>query len=162
MKQLNEEEALQRAAAFCASTERCIREVEKKLTAAGTSAETCERIIARLIKDKFIDETRFAGSFANDKLRFNKWGRIRIDYELKKRGIAAGIRSEALSKLDTGLYLEILYNLLKDKKKSVKAENTREAYFKLLRFGAGRGFESQEINRCLQELFKENRDDAME
>lgn len=154
MKQLSEQEALNRAAAYCSGTERCIRDVEKKLSAAGVPAETSKRIISRLIKENFIDERRFAGSFVNDKLRFNKWGRIRIDYELKKKGIPDEIRSEAIENMDRDLYVEILYNLLKDKKKSVKAKDRREAWYKLLRFGAGRGFESHEINICLKELFK--------
>lgn len=152
MKQLSEKEALNRAAAYCSGTERCIQDVEKKLSAAGLPPEATERIISRLLREKFIDESRFANSFINDKLRFNKWGRIRIDYELKKRGIPDNIRAEAMENIDRDLYVETLYNLLKSKKKSVKAKDRREEYYKLLRFAAGRGFQSHEINVCLKDL----------
>lgn len=154
MKRINEEQALQRAAAYCANAEHCAWEVRKKLASPELPDEAVERIIARLVKERFIDERRYAASFANDKLRFNKWGRIRIDYELKKRDIPADVRAEALEGIDAESYTAILASLLKDKRKSVKAADRREEYAKLLRFGASRGFESHEINRCLKALFR--------
>lgn len=162
MKQLSEQEALNRAAAYCSGTERCIQDVEKKLSAAGVPSEAAERIISRLLNEKFINESRFANSFVNDKLRFNKWGRVRIDYELKKRGIPNDIRVEAMESIDHDLYVEILYNLLKNKKKSIKAKDRREEYCKLFRFATGRGFQSQEINICLKELLDGNDYENME
>lgn len=153
MKQINEEEALQRAAAYCANAEHCGWDVRKKLASLELPDEAVERIIARLVKERFIDERRYAASFVNDKLQFNKWGRIRIDYEMKKRGIPASARAEALEGIDAENYTGILAALLKDKRKSIKATDRRETYYKLLRFGASRGFESHEINRCLKALF---------
>ena len=58
----------------------------------------------------------------NDKLRFNKWGRIKIAYELQKRNIPAPIRSEALEGIDEKEYADILQSLLKAKKKSTKGK----------------------------------------
>lgn len=91
---------LRRAAAYCSTAERCIQDVQKKIQAAGLTSEEGERIIARLLQEKFIDESRFSGYFVNDKLRFNKWGRIKIAYELHKKNIPASIRSEALERID--------------------------------------------------------------
>lgn len=162
MKQLNEKEALNRVAAYCSGTERCISDVQKKLTSFGIAPEVCERIITRLIEEKFIDENRYAYSFVNDKLRFNKWGRIRLDYEMKKKGIPTDIRLLALENINLDLYHETLYALLKDKMKSVRAKDQREKYFKLLRFATGRGFENQEINNCLKEIFKRSLNEDME
>ena len=73
MEQITEPEMLRRAAAYCSTAERCIQDVQKKIKAAGLSQEEGERIIARLLQEKFIDEHRFARYFVNDKLRFNKW-----------------------------------------------------------------------------------------
>ena len=87
MKQLNEAEMLHRAAAYCSTAERCIQDIEKKIKAAGLSQEENDRILSRLLKERFIDESRFARYFVNDKLRFNKWGRIKINHELQKKGI---------------------------------------------------------------------------
>lgn len=156
MKQLNESEMLHRAAAYCSAAERCIQDVEKKISEAGLSCEESERIIDRLLKEKFIDENRFARSFVNDRLRFNKWGRIKIGYELQKKNIPASIRSEALDEIDEQDYRDILLSILKGKKKITKGKDERDLYVKLLRFAAGRGFESRETTRCLQQLFKSN------
>ena len=97
---------LRRAAAYCSTAEHCIQDVQKKIKAAGLSQEEGERIIARLLQEKFIDEHRFARYFVNDKLRFNKWGRIKIAYELQKRNIPAPIRSEALEGIDEKEYAD--------------------------------------------------------
>ncbi len=142
MEQITEPEMLRRAAAYCSTAERCIQDVQKKIKAAGLSQEEGERIIARLL--------------VNDKLRFNKWGRIKIAYELQKRNIPAPIRSEALEGIDEKEYADILQSLLKAKKKSTKGKDERDIYIKLLRFAAGRGFESREASRCLKQLFNGN------
>lgn len=154
MKQMTEAEMLHRAAAYCSAAERCIRDVRKKMEAAGLSTEEEERIIARLVKERFIDEARFARYFVNDKLRFNKWGRIKIGYELQRKNIPANIRTEALNGIDETEYTDILRSLLRAKKKTVRGKDNREIYAKLLRFAAGRGFESREAVRCLNELFQ--------
>lgn len=162
MKQMNEAEMLHHAAAYCSIAERCIQDVEKKIQAAGLSREESERIIARLLKEKFIDEGRFSRSFVNDKLRFNKWGRIKIAYELQKKNIPSQIRSEALESIDEQEYLATLQSILKSKKKITKGKDDRDIYMKLLRFAAGRGFESRETSCCLKTLFKNNYDDDFE
>lgn len=147
---------LRRAAAYCSTAERCIQDVQKKIKAAGLTLEEGERIIARLLQEKFIDEHRFARYFVNDKFRFNKWGRIKIAYELQKRNIPAAIRTEALEGIDETEYAHILQSLLKAKKKSTKGKDDRDIYIKLLRFAAGRGFENREVSRCLKQLFNGN------
>lgn len=153
MKQLSESEMLHRAAAYCSASEHCIQEVENKIKTAGLTEEESDRIIARLTKEGFIDESRFARYFVNDKLRFNKWGRIKIGYELQKKGIPSDIRAEALDNIDEQEYESILLSLLKSKKKSTRGKDDRDLYTKLLRYAAGRGFESRDTNRCLKRLF---------
>jgi len=137
---------------------------------ADVSTEAKERIIRRLVEEKFIDEIRFCRSFVNDKLRFNKWGRndklrfnkwgrIKIDFELRNRGIDASIRENALNQIDEQYYYDILFSILKDKKKSVKAKDNREEFLKLLRFAAGRGFETNLASRCLKQLVRGGEDE---
>ena len=156
MKQLSESEMLHRAAAYCSAGERCIQDMEKKIKAAGLTEEESDRIIARLLEERFIDESRFARYFVNDKLRFNKWGRVKINYEMQRKGIPSGIRSEALAGIDEQEYCSILLSLLKSKKKATRGKNDREIYAKLLRFAFGRGFEAKETSGCLKQLFDGN------
>ena len=154
MKEITEPEMLHRAAAYCSAAERCIQDVQKKIDAAGLPPDASERIIARLLKERFIDESRYTRFFVNDKLRFNKWGRVKIGYELYKKNIPSPIREESLAAIDEGEYRSILLDLLKSKKKSTKGKDERDLFNKLLRFAAGRGFESRITLDCLSQLFK--------
>ena len=110
---------LHKAAAYCSASERCIQDVEKKIKAAGLTGEEIDRIISRLLKERFIDESRFARYFVNDKLRFNKWGRIKINYEMQRKGIPSDVRSKALADIDEQEYRSILLSILKSKKKTI-------------------------------------------
>lgn len=152
-RELSETEVLHRAAAYCSAGERCIQDVEKRILAAGLPEEACRRIIARLQQEGFVDERRFARCFVNDKLRFNKWGRIKIGYEMQKKGIAADIRAELLESISERDYEEMLYALLQSKKRSARGRDERDLQVKLFRFAAGRGFEGGVISRCLKRLF---------
>lgn len=162
MKELTEPEMLQRAAAYCSSSEHCIQEVRKKIGAAGLPDEAADRIIDRLVQEGFIDEERFSHAFVNDKLRFNHWGRVKIGYELQMRGIPSSTYQPALAAIEEEEYENILLQLLKNKMPSVKAKDERDFVLKLMRFAAGRGFESQVTNRCLKRLFEETNEDEVE
>lgn len=87
MKEITEPEMLHRQPPIAPPPERCIQDVQKKIDAAGLPPDASERIIARLLKERFIDESRYTRFFVNDKLRFNKWGRVKIGYELYKKNI---------------------------------------------------------------------------
>lgn len=152
MKQPSEAEMLHRAAAWCSAAERCIRDVEGKIAAAGLPAEVAERIIARLVEEKFIDEARYCRSFVNDKFRLGKWGRIKTGYELRRKNLPEALYSEALAAIDEEEYRSLLLSLLKGKKETLRGKDDREVFAKLFRFAAGRGFESELIIRCLHEL----------
>lgn len=154
MKSVSEAEILHKMAAWCSLCERCIQDVQKKIKDTDLPYEAQERIIVRLLKEKFIDENRFTRSFVNDKLHFNKWGRVKIAYELKKRNIPSSIRVEVLENINEQVYQTILLSLLKAKMKSARGKDERDVFNKLLRFAVGRGFESTVIIPCLRQLFK--------
>ena len=113
------------------------------------------RIISRLKQEKFIDESRFARAFVNDKFRFNRWGKYKIRCELQRKGISEDVIDQALALLEAEAYNQVLMELLKAKMKSVKAKDDRERYYKLLRFAAGRGFQPAEAALCLKRLIKD-------
>jgi len=142
MKQLTDQEILHLAASYSSLTERCIYDVRKKINSTGASSETTERIIAHLLKEKFIDETRYCRSFVNDKFRFNRWGRIKIIYELRGKKIPETIINEAVMAIDEEEYASVLFTLLKDKKRSFKGKTEQDIFAKLYRFALSRGFES--------------------
>ncbi len=152
MQAKSESEMLHRAATYCSAAERCIYDVRKKIENAGISPESIERIIDRLIKENFINEARFCRSFVNDKLRFNKWGRIKIGYELRRKGIAQELVDEALNGIDENEYRSILTELLKRKRLAMRSSSDADAFLKLCRFAASKGFEKHLIVENVKSL----------
>ncbi len=152
METKSEAEMLHRAAAYCSTAERCIHDVRKKIASAGLSPESEERIIARLIEEKFIDEARFCRSFVNDKLRFNEWGRIKTNYELRRKGVAQGVIDEALSQIDEDEYRRVLTDLLRRKKRTVRSVSDADLFVKLCRFAANKGYEQSLVVQCVRHL----------
>ena len=149
MKEITEQEALSKAAAYCSSAEHCTAEVVAKLDAWGIPAEGQARILARLVQEHYIDEARYARFYINDKFRFNKWGRNKIIQGLRAKKIPASVYAVELEGIDEEAYLDILRSLLEAKRRDVKARNSYERDCKLIRFALGRGYEMEAIRRCL-------------
>lgn len=160
----DEAEMLHRAAAYCSIAERCIYDVRKKIASAGLSPESEERIIARLIEEKFIDEARFCRCFVSDKSRFNEWGRIKMSGALRRKGIAQSLIDEALSRIDEDDYRRILTELLIRKKRTVRSVSDTDLFVKLCRFAVNKGYEQSLVVQCVKKLCQGGRfdDDDLE
>ena len=141
MKPLSEPEALNRAAAYCSTCERCVSEVCAKLTAWGADATVQQRIIERLISENFINETRFCKAFVNDKVRFNRWGRRKIEISLRNKNIERSIIDEALYAIDEDEYMSALSAVVAAKSKELKGKKDYLSRQKILRYAVSRGFE---------------------
>lgn len=156
MKELSEKEYLHRMAAYCSGAERCEQDVRKKIQVLAPDEQ--DRIVERLRKEGFISDERYAESFVKDKFRFNRWGRIKIAYELRQKGFSSALIERGLQAIDEEKYLLALQTILKDKKRSMKSGDSRADYAKLFRFAASRGFESNLISRALKELGSDEED----
>ena len=149
MKKLSDPEALNKAAAYCTLCERCISEVKSKLDAWGVSYSSQQIIIDKLIDEKFIDERRYCRAFVNDKLRFNHWGRIKIQTKLREKKLPRDLIAEALENIDDDEYNNILLTLIKNKSREASNVEEYKKREKVLRFAASRGFEPSLIMKQL-------------
>ena len=149
MKTYTEGEALNKAAAYCTLCERCVSEVRIKLTAWGMTAVQQNRIIERLIEEKFIDEARYCRAYVNDKLRFNRWGRIKIMAALRDKHLPQEHIGEAIANIDDEQYAEILKEVIANKRKELKGKDDFATRQKLVRHAASRGFEPALILRFI-------------
>ena len=149
MKEKTEQEAYLQLAALCAQAEHCQQEMRDKMKRWGVSADAQERIVARLVKERYIDDERYARAFVKDKIRYNKWGRRKVQQGLWLKRIDADIQKRVLDDVDDNEYLAVLRPLLKQKVKSVKADSDYERNQKLVRFALGRGFTFDLIRQCL-------------
>lgn len=154
-KTMTEEDALKRLSALCAKGEHCSGDVKEKMRKWEMDDDTIERVIARLTADRYIDDERYTRAFVADKLRYNRWGRKKIEQALWLKHVDRGVVQAVLLEIDDEEYLDVLRPLLQSKRKSTKAASKYEMNGKLFRFAAGRGFSSDLIQRALSDIEKE-------
>ncbi len=151
-KQLNYEQALVKAAALCRKVERCEADVRKKLAEWNMSEADLEKIIDSLKEEKFLDEARFCSMAVRRGLQINKWGKVKIAYNLRVKKVDENFIAGALSEINDKEYVETLRDLLNTKNTGLKYKNKYEHRAKLFSFALSRGFESELINEAVKEF----------
>ena len=136
-------QALERAKWLCAKQERCQSEIYKKLKEWGIEEENSEEIITQLIIEKFIDEKRFAQLYSRSKFNQLKWGKIKISYELKQKGISEKCIQYGLQEIDNKVYIKTLQKEIEKKTKELKENNTFILKNKLIKYFYSKGYESE-------------------
>ena len=149
-KEMTEQEAYLQLATLCAQAEHCEQEMRDKMKRWEIDETAQNRIIDRLVKERYIDNERYARAFVKDKIRYNKWGRRKVQQALWMKRIDTDIQQRVLDEIDDKEYLDVLRPLLKQKRKSTKAANDYELNQKLVRFALGRGFTFDIIRQCLE------------
>ena len=144
--------ALAKAMNLCSAREYSCMEIQGKLESWNVGSSDCQKIIRSLVNENFINERRYSEAFTRDKFRHNKWGKVKIAAHLRSKMIPDQYIRDALESIDPGEYKNVINDLLKSHRKSVKARNQYELKGKLLRFGLSRGFESHLLYDILNDL----------
>ena len=152
---MEKSKALAKGMEYCARTEKSKKEVISYLETIGADKDDVDDILDKLIEEGFIDEVRYAESFVSDKFRFNSWGKTKIRYQLSAKGISSRVIDDALETLDPDEYYETLKEQLEKKLSSIKGGNYYDKKAKLMRFAAGRGFESDLIYDVIDEILRQ-------
>jgi regulatory protein len=155
---INYRQALTKVMAMCSQSERCRFDVVTKLRQWELPEEEIAEAVDYLVKEHFLDEERFVRFFVNDKLRFNKWGKVKLRFMLRQKQIPDTIVREALDQINDELYTKILQTLLKAKVKSVKGASDYERKAKLAVFAQSHGFEAELAFRLAGELIRADED----
>ena len=134
---------------FCAYQERCHKEVVDKLYKLKMIAEAQEQIIGHLITEGFLNESRFAQSFARGKFRIKKWGKIRITQELKRKNISAYNIKLGLKEIDDEIYVLTLQDLIQKKQNSIKETDAFKKKKKIVDYLLRQGYEATLIFETL-------------
>lgn len=156
MKEMNEQQALARLCTLCSQAEHCTGEAIDKLQRWGIEGEAQDRILAYLLRERYIDDSRYCRFFIHDKLCYNGWGRRKIEQALYAKKIGKDISNPLFEELETAQYLEVLRPLINQKWKTVKARDDYERATKVIRFAMGRGFSYDQIRTCIDELSDED------
>ncbi|MEZ7505830.1 regulatory protein RecX [Flavobacterium sp. Arc2] len=137
---------------YCAYQERCHEEVESKLRSMKMDSDEIDQIIARLISDNFLNEERFACSFARGKHRIKHWGTIRITNELKFRKINSRLITTALKEITPEEYLETFEKLSNRTWENISETNALKKRKKFCDNLLRKGFESNLVYEKVKEL----------
>jgi len=131
---------LSKVRGFCAYQERCISEIALKLKFWKVSQKHAEKIIGVLIREDYLNEERFARSFAGGKFRNNHWGKTKIIYELEKRQVPDLIIQIGLEEIDEKEYAGTLKELLKRKNREIRETDPLKRKQKLIAYGIQKGY----------------------
>ena len=143
MKQGSAKEALVRLETQCARCEVSTGEAREKLRRWGIFPDDAEKIVDSLVDRRFIDDGRFALAFVRDKIRFSKWGRIKVAQKLREKGVGRDTIAEAMDEFDEDEYRTILSEVLAARmERNPELIESYEGRTALFRFLLGRGFES--------------------
>lgn len=141
----------------CSKKECCSSEIYKKaLTALDGDKQTASEIIELLIKDKYIDDLRYASAYAREKAHLTGWGSIKIRYMLSAKQISKDIINEALTEIDNDYAEDKLMKIVLQKYKSVKDDP--QCRLKLLRHALGRGYGYEEVNDAVNKVMSAERE----
>jgi regulatory protein len=151
---VGKEQAILSIRHFCAYQERAQQEVRDKLYELGMTMPEVEEIIADLISENFLNEERFAISFAGGHFRIKGWGKLKINHDLYQKKVSNFNIKMALQSIDQDDYLAKLLELANKKWNSLKGERGLSRMAKTHAFLHQRGFEPALIQPILQKLYK--------
>lgn len=145
--------ALEKAKHYCAYQERCHSEVRDKLYALGLHRNEVEQLLTQLIEENYLNEERFAITFAGGKFRIKQWGKEKIKYALRQKRISDYCIRKALTSIPNTDYNKTFYTVADKKLTALKSEkNIFIKKKKIKDFLQQRGFELQLINSYLKDI----------
>lgn len=151
-KSISVTEAKKKLEYYCAYQERCHKEVVAKLKGLGMIPEAIDHILTHLIHENYLNEERFARSFARGKFRVKKWGKIRIVNELKMRDISRFNIQSALKEIPEEDYLQTLDAVAKKRASEITQTHSQKRRKKLADYLLYRGWESHLVYQKVTEL----------
>ena len=136
------EEAKRKLEHYCVYQDRCHEEVQQKLKSLNMIPQAADAIIVHLIEHNFLNEERFACSFARGKFRIKHYGKRRIVNELKMRGISKYNIDKALKEIDEDDYIEVFNTLAQKQWDSITGSSILNKKKKLTDYLLRKGFEN--------------------
>ncbi len=151
VKNIGVQKALVKIKHFCAYQERSHREVKEKLYSFGLYKQEVEDLVSELIETDYLNEERYAIAFAGGKFRMKQWGRVKIKYELKQKGISEYCIKKGLALIEEEAYIKTLQQLFNAKMKTLKTEkNIFVRKSKVQSYLMQKGFEPGLIQQLFQ------------
>jgi len=147
-------QAKEKLKSWCAYSERCQSEVREKLFGYGLNARETDEILAFLIEEGYVNEERYAKQYAGGHFRMKQWGRVKIRYGLRSKGISDYCIKKGMAEIEDEAYLALLSKLARQKWQSVRGMLPAVRWAKTRQFLLQRGFESNLVLAELKKLEK--------
>ena len=144
---------LNKARKYCSYQERSQQEVRDKLYELGLHKKEVEQTIALMVEEKYLNEERFAIAYAGGKFRSKKWGKKKIIYQLKAKGINGKLIQQALGEIKESDYKETLLAELKKKDGIMKELNPLKRMAKISKYLFGKGFEQDMVIDAVKKYY---------
>jgi regulatory protein len=153
---MTKSEALQKLKKYCAYQERSHSEVRTKLISLEVYGDTLEEVIFDLVQEDYLNEERFARSYARGKHRIKKWGRDKITQSLKLKRVSEYCIKKAMTEIDPDLYVETLQEVLKKYYKERKSKyDSHTIRVKLIQHAVSKGYEYHLVKAHMQDIMTE-------
>lgn len=149
------EQALASLMRLCARAEKSAGDARRLMRNWGVAEADAEKVLARLVHERFIDDNRYAETFVRDKLHLSGWGEYKLRAALQRKGIAREIVDAALQQADRTQMAGRLAEQLARKARNVHAATPREMKTKLIRYGLSLGYDYPAVLDAASELIKE-------
>ncbi len=145
---MTNEEAFTKLLKYCTYQERCHEEVRSKLISLKVYGNDLENVLSLLIEKDFLNEERYAKTYAGSKFRQMQWGKTKILHQLKFRKISDYCIREAMKEIDNDDYLKTLQQQLEKRKKQVSSD--KNWVHKTAQYLIGKGYEPDLVWKELQ------------
>ncbi len=148
------EQALSSLMRICARAEKCSSDALRSMRRWGLSDVDARGVLERLIRERFIDDGRYAAAYVREKMRFSGWGERKIRAALRAKAIAPKIIDEAMSQMVPEDNASRLRDMLQKKAAKTTARDLYDLKGKLVRFAVGRGFDLEDVLEVVEEIIR--------
>ena len=139
------EQALAALMRLCARAEKSQEDARRLMRGWGLAEREGEQVLARLVRDRFIDDGRYAEAFVREKLRLSGWGEYKIRTALQRKRIDRALIDAALAEADRPAMGERLRRQLERKARTAKYSTQYELKTKLIRYGLSLGYDYETV-----------------
>ncbi|MBQ9137212.1 MAG: RecX family transcriptional regulator [Alistipes sp.] len=139
---------------LCARSEKCSSDALRLMRGWGVADADAQRVLQRLIAERFIDDSRYTSAFVREKINLSGWGVYKITAALRRKGIDSATIAAAIAENGSVDMTERLTELLRRKMRTTKSKSAADLRQKLLRYAAGQGYDFSTARTCVEQLVK--------
>jgi len=148
------QEATKKLEHYCAYQERSHQEVRQKLMDMHMIPEAIDVITIHLLEHNFLNEERFAKAYVSGKFNIKKWGKSRLTYQLKQKGISKCNINLAINVISNDHYIDVFNDISEKKVLQIKETNKLKKKRKFIDYFLRLGWESHLVYDKANELIK--------